>query len=121
MNTPGFGLFSESIIADPDSQIPYRETEGAKKVLVSAWGLGDAYGEGKVGVGDFQLSELSENALFQGIPLSPVALEVFRVALARREQLCGSFLLGCGYAVAEPSFSHGVKVLGVAVVEKSSF
>lgn len=48
LNTPGFGLFSESIIADPLSRTPYRETEGAKKVLASVWGLSDAYGEGKL-------------------------------------------------------------------------
>lgn len=48
LNTPGFGLFSDSIIADPDSQTPYRETEGAKKVLAYVWGLSDAYGEGRL-------------------------------------------------------------------------
>lgn len=48
LNTPGFGLFSERIIADPDSRTPYRETEGAKKVLAAVWGLSDAYGEGKL-------------------------------------------------------------------------
>jgi len=48
LNTPGFGLFSESIIADPDKQTPYRETEGAKKVLVAVWGLDHQIGEGKL-------------------------------------------------------------------------
>lgn len=44
LNTPGFGLFSESIIADPESRTPYRETEGAKQVLASVWGLSDKIG-----------------------------------------------------------------------------
>jgi len=48
LNTPGFGLFSDSIIADPDKQTPYRETQGAKQVLAQVWGLGDQYGEGKL-------------------------------------------------------------------------
>lgn len=48
LNTPGFGLFSESIIADPLNRTPYRETEGAKQVLVTVWGLADQYGEGKL-------------------------------------------------------------------------
>ncbi|MBQ8881188.1 MAG: hypothetical protein IJ030_03315 [Oscillospiraceae bacterium] len=48
LNTPGFGLFSGSIIADPDKQTPYRETEGAKAVLASVWGLADQYGPGKL-------------------------------------------------------------------------
>ncbi len=48
LNTPGFGLFSGSIIADPDKQTPYRDTEGAKQVLASVWGLADQYGEGKL-------------------------------------------------------------------------
>lgn len=48
LNTPGFGLFSESIIADPDKQTPYRQTQGAKKVLAAVWGLDHAYGEGKL-------------------------------------------------------------------------
>ena len=48
LNTPGFGLFSNGIIADPDKQTPYRQTQGAKQVLAAAWGLGDSYGEGKL-------------------------------------------------------------------------
>ena len=48
LNTPGFGLFSSQIIADPDKQTPYRETQGAKQVLAEVWGLGDQYGEGKL-------------------------------------------------------------------------
>lgn len=48
LNTPGFGLFSESIIADPDNRTPYRQTPGAKQVLAETWGLSDQYGEGKL-------------------------------------------------------------------------
>ena len=44
LNKAGFGLFSESIIADPDRQTPYRETEGAKQVLAAVWGLSDKIG-----------------------------------------------------------------------------
>ena len=48
LNTPGFGLFSQSIIADPINRTPYRETRGAKEVLAAVWGLADQYGEGKL-------------------------------------------------------------------------
>lgn len=48
LNTPGYGLFSESIIADPDSRTPYRETQSAKQVLAEVWGLTDQIGEGKL-------------------------------------------------------------------------
>ena len=48
LNTPGFGLFSESIIADPDNRTPYRETPGAKQVLAEVWGLSDQIGQGKL-------------------------------------------------------------------------
>ena len=44
LNKAGFWLFSESIIADPDRQTPYRETEGAKQVLAAVWGLSDKIG-----------------------------------------------------------------------------
>ena len=44
LNTPGFGLYSDSIIADPDSRMPYRQTTGAKEVLAAAWGLTDKIG-----------------------------------------------------------------------------
>ena len=48
LNTPAFGLFSESIIADPDTQTPYRTTTGAKEVLANVWGLSGQYGPGKL-------------------------------------------------------------------------
>ena len=44
LNTPGFGLFSDSIIADPDKQTPYRQTQGAKQVLADTWGLSQQIG-----------------------------------------------------------------------------
>ena len=48
LNTPGYGLFSQSIIADPLSRTPYRDTEGAKQVLAVVWGLTEQIGEGKL-------------------------------------------------------------------------
>ena len=47
LNTPGFGLFSDRVISDPDTGTPYRTTDVAKRVLVNFWGLADQYGEGK--------------------------------------------------------------------------
>lgn len=45
LNSPGFGLFSQRIIADPDTGTPYRTTEGAKVALAAFWGV--EYGPGK--------------------------------------------------------------------------
>ena len=45
LNRAGFGLFSDSIIADPDKQTPYRQTQGAKRVLAEVWGLSEQIGK----------------------------------------------------------------------------
>ncbi len=47
-NSPAFGIFSTTIISDPENGIAYRTTEQAKQVLVNFWGLADDVGEGKL-------------------------------------------------------------------------
>lgn len=47
-NEPGFGLYSDLIICDPENGTPYRSTDQAKNVLVNFWGLKDDIGEGKL-------------------------------------------------------------------------
>ena len=47
-NSPGFGLYSGQIIADPENGIPYRATDEAKQVLLNFWNLADQVGEGKL-------------------------------------------------------------------------
>ncbi len=48
LGVPGFGLFSDQHIVDPDLGLGYRSTEQAKEVLVEFWGLKDDIGEGKL-------------------------------------------------------------------------
>lgn len=45
---PAYALFSDSIVADPESGTPYRVTDAAKQTLVNFWGLADEVGEGKL-------------------------------------------------------------------------
>ena len=47
-NSAAFGLFSSTIISDPDSGISYRATDVAKETLASFWGVSEDYGEGKL-------------------------------------------------------------------------
>ncbi len=47
-NAPGFALYSDLIICDPENGTPYRSTAQAKNVLVNFWGLTDDIGEGKL-------------------------------------------------------------------------
>jgi len=47
-NSAAFGLYSTSIISDPDAGIPYRNTDVAKETLAKFWGVSEEYGEGKL-------------------------------------------------------------------------
>lgn len=47
-NAPGFALYSDLIICDPEAGTPYRSTDQAKNVLVNFWGLTEDIGEGKL-------------------------------------------------------------------------
>lgn len=46
LSSAAFGLYSNSIISDPEEGIAYRDTEEAKNVLANFWGLSDDIGEG---------------------------------------------------------------------------
>ncbi len=46
--SPGFGVYSSLIIADPVNAISYRSNEMAKQVLADFWGLSDDIGAGKM-------------------------------------------------------------------------
>lgn len=48
LSSAAFGVYSNSIIADPEEAIAYRDTEEAKTVLANFWGLGDDIGDGKM-------------------------------------------------------------------------
>lgn len=48
LNSPAFGIFSSSIISDPENAVAYRDTEEAKMVLANFWGLSEDIGEGKM-------------------------------------------------------------------------
>ena len=47
-NSPGFGLYSGQIVADPENGVAYRATDEAKNVLLNFWNLADQVGEGKL-------------------------------------------------------------------------
>ena len=47
-NNPAFGIFSNLIVADPETGMTYRTTDEAKNVLVEFWGLKDSIGEGNL-------------------------------------------------------------------------
>lgn len=47
-NNPAFGVFSNLIVADPETGMTYRTTDEAKDVLVNFWGLQDSIGEGNL-------------------------------------------------------------------------
>ncbi len=47
-NSAAFGLFSSSIISNPDMGIAYRNTDVAKETLAEFWGVSEDYGEGKL-------------------------------------------------------------------------
>lgn len=47
-NSPAFGVFSNTIISNPETAETYRSTEQAKQVLADFWGLSDEIGEGKM-------------------------------------------------------------------------
>ena len=46
--SPGFALFSDLIISNPETGESYRSTDEAKQVLVNFWGLADEVGDGKM-------------------------------------------------------------------------
>ncbi len=48
LNNPAFGVFSSTIISDPDNSVTYRSTDEAKKILADFWGLSEDIGEGKL-------------------------------------------------------------------------
>ena len=47
-NSAAFGLFSSSIISNPDMGIAYRNTDVAKETLAEFWGVSEDFGEGKL-------------------------------------------------------------------------
>jgi hypothetical protein len=47
-NSAAFGLFSNTIISDPEAGISYRSTIEAKNALANFWGVSEDYGEGKM-------------------------------------------------------------------------
>lgn len=47
-NSAAFGLYSSTIISDPDNGVAYRTTDVAKQVLAEFWGVSEDYGEGKL-------------------------------------------------------------------------
>lgn len=48
LNGPAFGVFSSTIISQPEIGETYRSTEQAKWVLANFWGLADDIGDGKM-------------------------------------------------------------------------
>lgn len=46
-NNAAFGIFSNLIVADPETGMTYRSTDEAKDVLVKFWGLEDSIGPGE--------------------------------------------------------------------------
>ena len=48
LSSAAFGLYSNSIISDPEEGTAYRDTEEAKTVLANFWGLSDDIGDGKM-------------------------------------------------------------------------
>ncbi len=48
LSSASFGIYSSSIISDPEEGIAYRDTEEAKNVLANFWGLSDDIGDGKM-------------------------------------------------------------------------
>ena len=47
-NSAAFGLFSSTIISNPDMGIAYRNTDVAKETLAEFWGVSEDFGEGKL-------------------------------------------------------------------------
>ena len=47
-NSAAFGLYSSSIISDPEAGTAYRTTDVAKNVIAKFWGVADQYGDGKL-------------------------------------------------------------------------
>ena len=47
-NSAAFGLYSTSIISDPEAGTAYRTTDVAKNVIAKFWGVADQYGDGKL-------------------------------------------------------------------------
>lgn len=48
LSSGAFGIYSNSIISDPEEGTAYRDTEEAKTVLANFWGLSDDIGDGKM-------------------------------------------------------------------------
>ena len=48
LSSGAFGIYSSSIISDPEEGTAYRDTEEAKTVLANFWGLSEDIGDGKM-------------------------------------------------------------------------